>query len=537
MCEKCKNIDIERKKGISLDTLAQLGKNEKKEKIKQHRNKAIQSKLSIGLAIANEAKREAKLYKIEQPKKEKTFKEQKENSSGRKRKRVRKQKYVFVARAEQQEGKRKVLQIEEENENKKILRAYWNMFHCQSSISVTDGKPIKGRLCKNRLCLICNKIKTAELINKYEPVLEAWKDSLYMVTLTIKNITGEKLPLAIETMLKTFTKIKDTLKKRYNWGKNPKSKYFDQWENFPKFKGLRKLECTCIKKDSFHPHFHVLVDSKKIANSLTELWVQKISKTELTANLIGTNKDGTKVYLQDISKVNSNEIKNTAKEIFKYFTKIFSSSKNDRAIYIDRLDTIFCALRGRRIFQPFGFKISEYAKNKEVTKTIIDADIDSDLFDFEVTNKHGLLVNSILDKYYTGQLEENEAAKRLFNIQKEHIELFSKFCPIPIGIKYLIDSPPETIKEVQEITEKIKNIDIDFSLDLSIYTPPETPPENTEIYKYNYKDHCYYHETTGEIYFNFKLSPTLLDRLNDFKVTNGTAATMAKIYERKNNIF
>ena len=47
---------------------------------------------------------------------------------------------------------------------------------------------------------------------------------------------------------------------------------------------------------------------------------------------------------------------NSTIELFKYFTKMISGEKKDRRIYADALNQIFIAMKGRRVFQPIGFR-------------------------------------------------------------------------------------------------------------------------------------------------------------------------------------
>lgn len=229
------------------------------------------------------------------------------------------------------------------NENEQAVKSYWNMFHCANEL-LREGDEVKGKYCKNRTCLICNSIRTAQNLNSYKPVLEAWKENMYMVTLTIPNCSGENLKSSIDGMFNTFTKIKNYLYQNWKRGKGVK------------FEGIRKLESTYnpIRKD-YHPHFHILVHGKEAAENLLAQWMER------------TQHLGTKRSAQDIRKADEN----AALELFKYFTKVMTSTSKvdgERAIYLEAIDTIFKAVKGKRTFQPFGFKKADYIEDSEDLK-------------------------------------------------------------------------------------------------------------------------------------------------------------------------
>ena len=70
-------------------------------------------------------------------------------------------------------------------EQKKI-RSYWNMYHCARNVETAEGR-VLAKYCKNRLCIVCNSIRTAVLVNTYQPIIDKWEQPQF-VTLTIPNI-------------------------------------------------------------------------------------------------------------------------------------------------------------------------------------------------------------------------------------------------------------------------------------------------------------------------------------------------------------
>lgn len=208
-----------------------------------------------------------------------------------------------------------------------LNKSYWNTFHCCSELSVlTDGR-LSGHFCKNRWCMVCASIKTAHSINKYQPTLDTWENK-QMVTLTIPNSTKADLKPTMELMHRVFTKIKDRLRKRHQRGQGEK------------FMGLRKFECTYnAHTNTYHPHFHVIVNGRANSDHLKNMWLDELPQCRESA--------------QDVRPANSK----SSIELFKYFTKVVSGkNKESRVIYADALDVIFNAVRGKRTFQPFGFR-------------------------------------------------------------------------------------------------------------------------------------------------------------------------------------
>lgn len=315
MCKRCSNT-------APLDTLAQLGTtqlnstdnqefgklekatNKEDKRVFQNRakRKYLSQSLSLGLVKATEIKHEKILQKVK-----------KEGWTDQ--------------------------NLQDFNENVQARKSYWNMYHCAGEL-VKEGEKVTGKYCKNRTCMVCNSIRTAQNLNKYQPVLEAWSNKMYMVTLTIPNCPAEVLKGSIDEMFSIFTKIKDRLRKRH------------QREKGVKFEGIRKFECTYnpTRRD-YHPHFHILVSSKEAAQELLDLWLEH------------TRKLGTKRIAQDIRKADTN----SAIELFKYFTKVVntpSKTGGKRAIYVEALDYIFKAVKGKRTFQTFGFKMADYIEEE-----------------------------------------------------------------------------------------------------------------------------------------------------------------------------
>lgn len=223
-----------------------------------------------------------------------------------------------------------------------LHRKYVQSTACNGTLTQEDGK-IKAFYCKERWCSVCNRIRTATLINKYEPLVAEWDDK-YFVTLTLKNTTGEELGQTIDEMIKLFgmcaTSVKQTKKMQ--------------------FLALRKIEVTFNEiEKTFHPHFHAVVKGKKQAQLLKDYWLGKVNKYKKDTEEYRAVEEAQKIVSCDDE---------TVKEMFKYFTKLIS----DQKLNPEALDTIFQAMRGRRTFQAYLPKdVQEKIKQKGEDEEIV----------------------------------------------------------------------------------------------------------------------------------------------------------------------
>lgn len=208
-----------------------------------------------------------------------------------------------------------------------LKQSYWNSYHCASAIEHTEEEGISkltSKYCNNRWCMVCNRIRTAKLIAGYSPVLEEMTEK-YFLTLTVPNVAGDQLAGKLEEMYNTVRAINKDARGYYKL----------------KFKGIRKVECTYnLHRNDYHPHFHMILDNKQASEHFLKQWLKRYPD----ANSKG----------QDLRKADNNSVK----ELFKYFTKITTKLDDEGAKTVDAksLDTIFQAMRGKRIFQAMGIK-------------------------------------------------------------------------------------------------------------------------------------------------------------------------------------
>jgi hypothetical protein len=199
-----------------------------------------------------------------------------------------------------------------------------------SSVMIQTGNTITSRYCKHRWCRICNRIRTGKLINGYKNPINAMSEKRF-VTLTIPNCKAEDLRNCIDTMNKNIRLIQDLRRKKKQ----------------PLINCIRKLECTYNPdENTFHPHFHFILEGEQTGKELIEEWLKR--------------------YPKATHKAQDERIADNPQELFKYFAKLTSKSKNDTIIikgkkakrqeyhYPEAMDFIFQTIEGMRIIQPMG---------------------------------------------------------------------------------------------------------------------------------------------------------------------------------------
>jgi DNA-damage-inducible protein D len=227
------------------------------------------------------------------------------------------------------------LSVKHASLNSDLKKSYWNSYYCNESLT-QEGSKITGKYCNNRWCSVCNRIRTAKLIQGYNVPLSELEDKQF-VTLTLPNCTGEKLRETIDFMLKSCKEVQEVFKKRHLRGKQ-------DWQ----LVGIRKLECTFNHRTStYHPHFHLLIEGDVAANELVNEWLKRVPTASRQA--------------QDVRKADVG----AETELFKYFSKIVTKTEKGFTTFVEPLDVIFTAMRGLRVFQPIGLK-------KDVSEDIED---------------------------------------------------------------------------------------------------------------------------------------------------------------------
>jgi hypothetical protein len=230
----------------------------------------------------------------------------------------------------------------------KLTKSYWNTFYC-SSILQKKGDSLTGKYCKNRWCLVCCRIRSAQLIKQYAPVLESWSDK-HLVTLTVPNCSGADLEATMKQMKAGFNRIRDTINKQHL-----------RKQRASPLVALRKLEATNNpERNDFHPHFHLVVPDLATGNELRAAWLFQFPSAKWSG--------------QDVRPANGG----AAHELFKYFTKLVTSKSKERFIRLEPLNTIFEAIAGQRTFQAYGIpKTVEVLSDEEADALAEELNIDA----------------------------------------------------------------------------------------------------------------------------------------------------------------
>lgn len=246
----------------------------------------------------------------------------------------------------------KLIDLAKENETPELENAFWNTYYCQQNIFTADGK-LFGKYCKNRFCTLCCSIRKAEIINRYYPVIKDWEEP-HFVTITIKAVKEGKLKSRVNAMIRGFRRINAKHRKRHQRGTGIK------------LIGVKSLECNFnpVKK-TYNPHLHIITANKEMAEIIVADWLklctpkfankkgQKIEKTyDIEKNLIEVIKYGTKIFTEP-------DLKKRAKET------------TSAQIYIKALNNILVAMKGKRIFDRFGFDLPKSHKEQKTPATLL----------------------------------------------------------------------------------------------------------------------------------------------------------------------
>lgn len=170
--------------------------------------------------------------------------------------------------------------------------------------------------CHDRLCLVCQLDRRAHLV---EAILVAMADAklpVRFVTLTLKH---NDFPLndQLDRLYQSFR----TLRRRPFWRQHVTG-------------GAMFLEVKIGDDGRYHPHFHILCETK---------WLDTYHLSEDWHKVTGDS------FRCDVRPIENAQYR--AKYVTKYATKPcdYSIVRNPA-----KLDEFVCAIKGRRLYQPFG---------------------------------------------------------------------------------------------------------------------------------------------------------------------------------------
>lgn len=250
----------------------------------------------------------------------------------------------------------------ESNPDSILIKSYKRTLHCMETLIPNAEGRLTAHYCKNRWCPVCQSIRIAILIEGYKPQLSKLEDP-WFVTLTRPTCTAKELPEQIKRMGEAFRKIK-------------------QRKRFRQVKGLRKAECTIRPSGKYHYHFHVIIEGKENAEYLIKEWLKLNPES--------------KPRPQDMRPIDCKSMV----ELFKYFTKLLTTDKSGerRMMSYKRLDVIFRALSGKRVFQPLGglSMVSEEIEDEDLKAT---REIANQIYQWVVNDWYGTEDGDALTSY------------------------------------------------------------------------------------------------------------------------------------------
>ena len=286
----------------------------------------------------------------------------------------------------------KLIDLAKDNERPELQKAFWNTYHCQQKIITADGK-LYGKYCKNRFCTLCCSIRKADIINRYYPIIKYW-EAPHFVTITIKAVKEDKLKSRIDAMIRGFRRINAKHRKRHQRGAGIK------------LIGVKSLECNFNpKKKTYNPHLHIITANKAMAEvivaDLLKLCTSKFASYkaqdirkvyDLEKSLIETIKYGTKIFIEP-------DLKKRAKET------------TTAQIYIKALNNILVAMKGKRIFERFGFNIPKEQATKKIPAKLLSSfnewQYNPKSSDWENIKTGELLTGFVIPSHLQALLENN----------------------------------------------------------------------------------------------------------------------------------
>jgi hypothetical protein len=221
---------------------------------------------------------------------------------------------------------------------------YAAAWSCCSTVKQEDGT-LTTHYCKQRWCIVCNRIRMGRRINDYGPVFEAWNeagDAVHLVTLTVPNCEAGELPSTLDEMRDRLKLCRKAIRRTRGL----------------RYEAVRALEVTYnAQRRDFHPHFHMAVRGREAAEAVIAEWLKRWPEASRKA--------------QDVRPWDGSA--DGLKELTKYCTKLIGVGDED-APPAHAIDTIFRALEGRHLFRPVGFHLSDYRPD-------LDPEADPDEFD------------------------------------------------------------------------------------------------------------------------------------------------------------
>lgn len=228
------------------------------------------------------------------------------------------------------------------NKKSPLYEKYLTSFGCCHSLHVNPAGSMSSKFyCHNRWCPTCASIKMAVMLDGYLPEFEKL-DDLQFVTLTMRDVyRHSEITPRLSEMQTIWRQITDLARKsRQN------------------FVGLRKTELKVGDGGGYHPHYHVIISGRKNAQWLVWQWLSKVNGPAWWSNRHLNPRANAKAQQREpVYNLERGLI-----ELFKYAAKATAADDTDNIAGAGtekpatpyQMDKIYCALFGRRLFQPFG---------------------------------------------------------------------------------------------------------------------------------------------------------------------------------------
>lgn len=253
------------------------------------------------------------------------------------------------------------LKMINKNQKSPLKKSYWNTYYCSEKIEYdSQDHSIKTRYCKNRVCIVCNRIRMGQNIKEYVPLVSSWNEVGFVTLSTTNCIEGN-----IRAQVNEYMKVIELIKKQYNRQKIVELKSFGyndyeiqkliyQYPSEYKLQAIVKIEVTYNNiKNTFHPHLHLLVNGYNQSDFISNNFVEKMTKRGMTID-----SKAQMVMKADVD---------TVIEMMKYFTKVLQRDKNGN-LYLPekKLDSILRELYKVPLVRCIGIdkKEREFYKSK-----------------------------------------------------------------------------------------------------------------------------------------------------------------------------
>lgn len=229
--------------------------------------------------------------------------------------------------------------IRTKSENK-----YFNITDCATDIWIDEetGQITGANFCKQRLCPVCNYRRSTMLWHKVKDVIKEIDNEMLLITLTVRNCTGDTLSRTIDSLLESYHRIS----MRKTWKRN-----------FIGF--IRGLEITYnSEENTFHPHIHILAVASEEYYKRDYVDIHQLRQW-------WTESARLDYYVQvDIRKVKDKD--NAIAEVVKYSVKMADILQQEaEQKRLEATQTLASCIAGRRLMSTGGI-IKQKAKEKNI---------------------------------------------------------------------------------------------------------------------------------------------------------------------------